>query len=66
MKSTNSFVDQYNELRRENGQEPVSPEDMAKALDAFNAGGEGVEQEIDRAGHRAPSHAQKKSSFERC
>ncbi|HHA1197821.1 TPA: hypothetical protein ACOEEL_001990 [Enterobacter kobei] len=66
MKSTNSFVEQYNELRRENGQESVSAEDMSKALDAFNAGGEGVEQENDRAGHRAPSHAQKKSPFDGC
>lgn len=66
MKSTNSFVDQYNELRRENGEEPVRVEDMEKALDALNTGGEGLEQESDHAGHRAPSHPQKKSPFQGC
>lgn len=66
MKSTNSFVGQYNELRMENGEEPVSVDDLMKALESFNAGGEWLKQESDRAGHRAPSHAQKKSPSEGC
>ncbi|EOY8504263.1 hypothetical protein ACQFCN_001373 [Enterobacter cloacae] len=66
MTPDNSFVDQFNELRKENGYAPVSVEDLMKALESFNAGGEWLKKESDRAGHRAPSHAQKKSPIQGC